>query len=83
MRSTTRLVSVMAANNVIGTIQRLEELRRIAHAYGALFYTDAVQATGRIPLNVRMQAIDLLSLSAALAAWTQRVGALCVRAGVR
>src|ERR687897_1507172 len=60
----TALVSVMHANNEIGTIQPIAELARIAHAAGALFHTDAVQSAGKIPLNVRELGIDLLSLSA-------------------
>ena len=60
----TALVSVMHANNEIGTIQPVAELARIAHERGALFHTDAVQSAGKIPIDVRALGVDLLSLSA-------------------
>ena len=60
----TALVSVMHANNEIGTIQPMAELARIAHERGALFHTDAVQSAGKIPVDVRALGVDLLSLSA-------------------
>ena len=58
------LVSVMTANNEIGTIQPIRELAEIAHAHGALFHTDAVQAVGHIPIDVKAMGIDMLSASA-------------------
>ena len=63
-RPNTRLVSVMTANNVVGTVQPINELARLAHDHGVPFHTDAVQAAGRIPINVRTQPIGLLSLAA-------------------
>ncbi|MEO8078070.1 MAG: aminotransferase class V-fold PLP-dependent enzyme, partial [Acidobacteriota bacterium] len=60
----TALVSVMHANNEIGTVQPIAELARIAHARGALFHTDAVQSVGKIAVDVRALGVDLLSLSA-------------------
>ena len=63
IRSDTVLLSVMTANNEVGTIQPVAELGRIAHAGGALFHTDAVQAFGHIPLDVNEMEIDLLSAS--------------------
>jgi cysteine desulfurase len=60
----TAIVSVMHANNEIGTIQPVAELARLAHARGALFHTDAVQSIGKIPVDVRALGVDLLSLSA-------------------
>jgi cysteine desulfurase len=60
----TLLVSVMAANNEIGTIQPLAEIGAIVHERGALFHTDAAQAAGKIPIDVRAMNIDLLSLTA-------------------
>jgi cysteine desulfurase len=60
----TILVSVMAANNEIGTVQPFAEIAAIAHAHGALFHTDAAQAAGKIPIDVRAMEIDLLSLTA-------------------
>ncbi len=60
----TALVSTMLANNEIGTIQHIRELAEIAHAYGTSFHTDAVQAVGHIPVDIRELGIDALSLSA-------------------
>src|SRR5438046_10427547 len=64
LRPDTVLVSIMYANNEIGTIQPIEEISRIAHERGALFHTDAVQAGGSLDLNVDRLGADLLSLSA-------------------
>lgn len=60
----TRLVSVMFANNEIGSIQRIGELCEIAHSYGALFHTDAVQAVGHVDIDVKALGVDMLSSSA-------------------
>ena len=72
----TALVSVMHANNEIGTIQPVAELARIAHEQGALFHTDAVQTAGKIPVSVRDLGVDLLSLSTVDANTTERLGSL-------
>lgn len=79
----TALVSVMHANNEIGTLQPIAEIARIAHAHGALFHTDAVQTVGQLPVSVREIDCDLLSLSAHKLYGPKGIGALYIKPGTK
>ena len=83
IREDTILISVMTANNEIGTIQPVAEIGKIAHEKGILFHTDAVQAYGHIPINVEEMNIDLLSASGHKFNGPKGVGIMYIRKGVK
>lgn len=83
IRPDTILISVMFANNEIGTIEPIREIGQIAHAHGVLFHTDAVQAFGQIPINVDECHIDMLSASGHKLNGPKGIGFLYIRKGVK
>lgn len=83
IRSDTILISVMAANNEIGTIEPIYEIGKIAHENGILFHTDAVQAYGHIPIDVNEMNIDMLSASGHKFNGPKGIGILYIRKGVK
>ena len=83
IRPDTILVSIMTANNEIGTIEPIAELGRIAHEAGALFHTDAVQAFGHIPINVDEMNIDMLSASGHKFNGPKGIGFMYIRKGAK
>lgn len=83
IRPDTILISIMYANNEIGTIQPIEEIGKIAHEHGIIFHTDAVQALGAVKIDVKKQNIDLMSMSAHKVGGPKGIGGLYIRKGVR
>ena len=83
IRPDTILISIMAANNEIGTIEPIAEIGKIAHENGVLFHTDAVQAYGHIPINVDDMKIDMLSASGHKFNGPKGIGILYIRKGVK
>ena len=82
IRRDTLLISVMFANNEIGTIEPIQEIAKIAHKNGIIFHTDAVQACGNIPIDVQKMDIDMLSLSGHKIYAPKGIGALYVKKGI-
>ncbi len=83
LRPDTILVSIMYANNEVGTIQPVAEAARICSDRGILFHVDGVQAAGHIPFNVRDMGIDMLTMSAHKMYGPKGVGGLYIRKGVK
>lgn len=82
IRKDTTLISIMSVNNEVGTIQNIKAIAKIAHEYGILFHTDAVQAIGHVKIDVQDMEIDLMSMSAHKIHGPKGVGALYIKNGV-
>lgn len=83
IKQSTILISVMAANNEIGTIQPIEQIAQIAHSHNISFHTDAVQAIGNMPIDVTKMEIDMLSLSGHKINAPKGIGVLYIKSGIK
>jgi Cysteine sulfinate desulfinase/cysteine desulfurase and related enzymes len=83
IRPTTILISIMMANNEIGTIEPIAQIGEIAHKHGITFHTDAVQAVGHVPIDVNKMNIDILSLSGHKLGAPKGLGAIYIRKGTK
>ncbi|WP_069593424.1 cysteine desulfurase NifS [Methanosphaera sp. WGK6] len=83
IKDSTILISIMHANNEVGTIQPIKEIGEIAHEHGVLFHTDAVQSAGKIPVDVKEQNVDVLSISSHKINGPKGIGAIYIKKGVR
>lgn len=82
LKPSTILISIMTANNEIGTIQPIEQIAQIAHSKNIVFHTDAVQAIGNMPIDVEKMQIDMLSLSGHKIHAPKGIGALYIKSGI-
>lgn len=83
IKDETILISIMHANNEIGTVEPIKEIGEIAHKHNVLFHTDAVQSAGKVPIDVKDQNVDLLSISSHKLYGPKGVGAVYIKKGVR